>query len=255
MKKIISTICTAGCIILLSSCLNRELPPSSTSMLSETIPAASISEETILDSLHSLSSLSVLTHISSEPDQSIPETFPSTPVENKSNREETRIETIMLEGMKEEVTYNLFISPKGYSLYYDVNLYQVIESEKTDNICSTYPGSDLDINNLVIEHIENVLPEDEMNLRMHAAQENSEEILMPDEESGFIFEDGTVCQLIFTAWEADVGQHPGTRISTQVLLISDHAGGTYVFSIKCIGEAWEGAGSRLRQTLSTFAFE
>ena len=242
-------------MIVLSSCLNRELPSSNTAIISyETIPEKQKSIES--DTQYSSTTILSLDNESMEPDKSIPEISLSMEVPGKTFREEIRKETIMIEGLKEEVIYKLFTSQKGYSLYYDTNYFQVIENEKTDKICSTYADDDTDINSLTIEHIENTSPADEMDLRINSEKEISWEIYIPVEDiPDFEFEDGTICHLNFIAREPDVGQHPGLRISKNVYFISDNAGGTYVFSISCTTEAWEGAGSRLSEILSTFVFE
>lgn len=190
---------------------------------------------------------------SEEPAGSDETTAPTeTEKEPKPSRPAETTITIELEGMEEDIKAMLYMSDLGYSMYYDFERYQVIQtsgrldgSVNVDEYLPATPAEELPDVYMQVGHYEDLTPAQAL-----AKLEGLLRAQYNDVVAGDTVKVG-VDELEGQVLRASNGSNWDSEIA-KVTVISDEADGSYFFISGYFMEASEGYGSRYTQMMDSF---
>jgi hypothetical protein len=190
---------------------------------------------------------------SEDPAESGETTAPTeTEKEPKPSRPAETTITIELEGMQEDIKAMLYMSDLGYSMYYDFERYQVIQtsgrldgSVNVDEYLPASPAEELPDVYMQVGHYEDLSPEEALT-KIEGLLRNQ----FNDVVAGETIKVG-VDELEGHVLRASNGSKWDSEIA-RATIISDEADGSYFFISGYFLEAAEGYGSRYTQMMDSF---
>lgn len=159
---------------------------------------------------------------------------------------------IELEGMEEEINSILYMSGSGYSMYYDYERYQVIQtsgrldgSVNVDEYLPKSPAEELPDVYMQAGHYEDLTPEETLAKLEVLLQAQYSDVAAGDTVKVGVDElEGLVLRASNgSKWDSEIAK---------VTVVSDEADGSYFFISGYFMEAAEGYGSRFTQMLDSF---